>query len=173
MAQFRFWTPRLHQDPNNTIHTKVYRKTTHTDQYLHWDSNHFITAKNSVYNTLAHRAKFVSSTPEDLAKELEHLRKALMACQIPQLGSKLTTTTILNTEHNNSRDNNYTEGQPKNSIRENNNNKPSKNISMVIPYIPGLGEKFKRTCNKQGFQVMLQRHKHNQTTSNGTQGQGP
>ena len=24
---------------------------------------------------------------------------------------------------------------------------------MVIPYIPGLGEKFKRTCNKQGFQV--------------------
>ena len=24
---------------------------------------------------------------------------------------------------------------------------------MVIPYIPGLDEKFKRTCNKQGFQV--------------------
>ena len=24
---------------------------------------------------------------------------------------------------------------------------------MVIPYIPGFEEKFKRTCNKQGFQV--------------------
>ena len=48
--------------PNNTIHTKVYRKPTHTDQYLHWDSNHFITPKNSVHNTLAHRAKVVSST---------------------------------------------------------------------------------------------------------------
>ena len=68
---------------NNTIHTRVYRKPTHTDQYLHWDSNHFITAKNSVYNALAHRAKVVSITPEDLTKELDHLKKALMTCQFP------------------------------------------------------------------------------------------
>ena len=31
--------------------------------------------------------------------------------------------------------------------------KQHKNISMVVPYIQGFGEKFKRTCNKQGFQV--------------------
>ena len=61
----------------------VYRKPTHTDQYLHWDSNHFITAKNSVYNTLAHNAKVVSSTLADLAKELDHLRKALQTCLFP------------------------------------------------------------------------------------------
>ena len=71
------------QDTNNTILTTVYKKPTHTDQYLHWDSNHFITTKNSVYNTLAHRAKVVSSTPEELTKELDHLKKALMACQFP------------------------------------------------------------------------------------------
>ena len=69
--------------PNNTILTTVYRKPTHTDQYLQWYSNHFITGKNSVYNTLAHRAKVVSSTPEDLTKELDHLKKALMTCQSP------------------------------------------------------------------------------------------
>ena len=44
-------------DPDNTFSTTVYRKPTHTDQYLHWDSNHDITAKQSVHNTLAHRAK--------------------------------------------------------------------------------------------------------------------
>ena len=37
----------------------------------------------SVYNTLAHRAKVISSTPEDLTKELDHLKKTLMACQFP------------------------------------------------------------------------------------------
>ena len=38
--------------PSNTILTTVYRKPTHTDLYLHCDSNHFITAKNSVYKHL-------------------------------------------------------------------------------------------------------------------------
>ena len=52
-----FFDTKVTPGPNNTIHTTVYRKPTHTDQYLHWDSNHFITAKNSVYNTIAHRAK--------------------------------------------------------------------------------------------------------------------
>ena len=50
--------------PYNTFSMSVYRKPTHTDQYLHWDSNHHITAKQSVYNTLAHRAKIVSSNQE-------------------------------------------------------------------------------------------------------------
>ena len=57
-----FLDTKVKPGPGNTIHTTVYRKPTHTDQYLHWDSNHFITAKNSVYNTLARRVKVVSST---------------------------------------------------------------------------------------------------------------
>ena len=68
--------------PNNTFTTLVYRKPTHTDQYLHWDSSHFITAKQSVY-TLAHRAKVVSSNQEAQDKEFLHIRKALQACQFP------------------------------------------------------------------------------------------
>ena len=65
-----FLDTKVTPGPNNTIHTKVYRKPIHTDQYLHWDSNHCITAKNSVYNTLAHRGKAVSSTPEDWPRNL-------------------------------------------------------------------------------------------------------
>ena len=53
-------------EPDNTFSTTVYRKPTHTDQYLHWDINHHITAKQSVYNTLAHRAKIVSSTQDKM-----------------------------------------------------------------------------------------------------------
>ena len=64
--------------PDNTLSTSVYRKPTHTDQYLHWDSNHHITAKHSVYNTLAHRAKTVSSTQDSLDQELLHIKTALL-----------------------------------------------------------------------------------------------
>ena len=59
---------------DNTFSTSVYRKPTHTDQYLHWDSNHHITAKQSVFNTLAHRAKVVSSTQDQLDRELSHIK---------------------------------------------------------------------------------------------------
>ena len=57
-------------EPDNTFSTTVCRKRTHTDHCLHWDSNHHITAKQSVYNILAHRAQILSSTQGNLDKEL-------------------------------------------------------------------------------------------------------
>ena len=69
--------------PDNTLSTTVYRKPTHTDQYLHWDSKHHITAKQSVFNTLAHRAKTVSTLQDSMDKELDHIKTALQHCQFP------------------------------------------------------------------------------------------
>ena len=60
--------------PNSTEST-VYKKTTHTDRYLDYNSNHLISAKLSVIHTLIHRAKQICSTPELLAKEMDHLHK--------------------------------------------------------------------------------------------------
>ena len=62
----------------------VYRKPTHTDQYLQWDSHHNLSAKFSVINTLSHRAKSVCSNPELFKQEEEHLRKALTQCKYPK-----------------------------------------------------------------------------------------
>ena len=39
----------------------VYGKTTHTDQYLQWDSHHNLSAKFSVINTLSHREKLCAA----------------------------------------------------------------------------------------------------------------
>ena len=69
--------------PDNTFSTTVYTKPTHTDQYLHWDSNHHITAKQSVFNTLAQRAKTVSSSQVSFNKEMDHIKTALQHCQFP------------------------------------------------------------------------------------------
>ena len=39
---------------NGKLNTTVYRKPTHTDMYLHWDSHHNIPSKYSVIGTLYH-----------------------------------------------------------------------------------------------------------------------
>ena len=121
----------------------------HTDQYLHWDSNHFITAKNSVYNTLVHRAKVVSSTPAELVKELDYLRKVFQACLFPNWPANKQHQ--FEHKHNN-RDTDTTEEQYSNHHNSSNNinYKQHKNIS-----IHGLEGKFKnlqQTRHPSSFQ---------------------
>ena len=67
----------LTKPTSNSIELTVYRKPTHTDRYLDYNSNHPISAKLSVIHTLTHRAKQVYSTPEFLAKEKDLLHKVL------------------------------------------------------------------------------------------------
>ena len=46
-------------EADGTLSLTVYRKPTHTDQYLKWDSHHHLSAKFSVIHTLSHRATTV------------------------------------------------------------------------------------------------------------------
>ena len=48
---------------DGSLSITVYRKPTHTDQYLQWDSHHSLSAKYSVIGTLTHRAKTVCTNP--------------------------------------------------------------------------------------------------------------
>ena len=60
-----------------------------------------------------------------------------------------------------------------NNNGDNHNNNNNRNILMVVPYIQGLSEKYKRICNKKGIQVhfkgsntikiLLMAHKDNDT----------
>ena len=86
---------------NITLSTTGYRKPTCTDQYLHWNSSHFITAQHSIYNNLAHRAKVVSSDQHSLHLELEHISMALQNCHFPKWALKFNadnTTTMKPTQ---------------------------------------------------------------------------
>ena len=70
-------------DKDDRLYTTAYRKPTHTDQYLHWDSHHTISSKYSVVGTLYHRAKTICSNSQLLQQEEEHLSEALMNCNYP------------------------------------------------------------------------------------------
>ena len=65
------------------LNRTVYRKPTHTDMYLKWDSHHPISSKYSVVGTLHHRAKTICSIPNMLQKEEEHLSRVLTKCKYP------------------------------------------------------------------------------------------
>ena len=130
-------TPR----EDGRLSTTVYRKPTHTDLYLQWDSHHPISSKNSVQvGTLHHRAKTICSSPHMLQQE-DHLSKVLTRCRYP--------TWAIN--------------RVKMKMRTPAQKKKNKNIAniqqncqrpyMVVPYYQGLSESWKRTCNKYGVQV--------------------
>ncbi len=62
---------------DESIRTKVFRKKTHTDQYLNFNSNHPLEHKRGVARILLHRATMVVSDPTVLQKENNHIRNAL------------------------------------------------------------------------------------------------
>ena len=64
--------------------TSVYRKPTHTDLYLQWDSHDNLGCKYNVINTLTHRAKAVCSYPQLLTRELKYLQEVLTKCKYPK-----------------------------------------------------------------------------------------
>ena len=118
----------------------MYRKPTHTDLYLQWDSNHTVSSKYSVVGSLHHRAQTICSSPELLQQEEEHLKQALTRCKYPALALNKAKMKTKATANKSSRG-------TKNS--GNNIQKPH----MVIPYYKGISESKKKTYSKHGVQV--------------------
>ena len=83
-------------DADNSLSIRVYCKPTHTDQYLHWDSHHSLSAKYSVIGTLTHRAKSVCTTPGLLDEELQHLKEALVRFKYPRWAMNKVQNKVIN-----------------------------------------------------------------------------
>ena len=54
---------------NGEIYVLVYRKPTHTDQYLRYNSHHQTSSKESVVSSLFNRAYFIITNKDDLHKK--------------------------------------------------------------------------------------------------------
>ena len=128
---------------NGTLSVGVYRKPTHTDLYLPWDSNHHLSAKYSVIKTLTHRAHTICSTPEHLATELKHLEEALGHCKYPSWAIKK----IFKQQHLRKEK----KHQPKRT------NQLTKKSHIIIPYTPGILWEHEEHWQKTWHSCLLQR----------------
>ena len=127
---------------DSSLSTTVYRKPTHTDLYLQWDSNHTIASKYSVVGTLHHRAQVICSSPELLQQEEKHLHQALTRCNYSKWAlnrAKLRVKARKTRKQNQNTNDNVI----------NKNQRPY----MVVPYHKGLSENLKKICGKHGVQV--------------------
>ena len=123
--------------PNSIVST-VYRKPTHTDRYLDYSSNHPISEKLSVIHTLIHRPKQVCSTPEFLAKEMNHLHKVLQDNHYP-------------TQF-------FQQGKPQQKANKIPNPSTIKFIEgarVVIPYNKDTSEQYRHTLAKYSIRVFF------------------
>ena len=126
--------------PNNdgSLQTKVYRKPTHTNQYLKWDSHHAISNKYSVISSLLHRAKDICSSQELLQEEQKQIQEALTLCKYPMWAiNRMKTKT----------------SAPRNNRNNNQINRPTCKSSITVPYNEGLSETFKNLCKRYGIEV--------------------
>ena len=134
---------------NGSLSITVYRKTTHRDQYLQWDSHHNLSAKFSVINTLSHRAQTVCSNLELLKQEKEHLKKALTKCKYPKWALDKVEKRL---------------NRPSSEAIDGVNNQGVKCTPaatrevkgkghVVIPYTQGLCESIKKICGRYGIQT--------------------
>ena len=59
------------------LDVSIYRKPTHTDKYLHFESHHPTHVKRGVVRCLHDRAREIISTQDNLQKEVDHLARVL------------------------------------------------------------------------------------------------
>ena len=130
----------VHRQENGTLITTVYRKPTHTDQYLAFDSHHPLQHKLGVTRTLMHRAKTVVTHEKDREVETKHLKDALKTCGYGDWTFQVAQATMTNKikdQRQSKRDHNKTVGRP----------------FITIPYIRGTSEALRRVFNKHGVTV--------------------
>ena len=87
-GQMQFLDTLITRREDGSIKLLVYRKATHTDQYLSFQSHHPLQHKLAVIRTLLERSDSIVTEEEDRKQEEEHIRTALHTCGYPDWAIK-------------------------------------------------------------------------------------
>ena len=87
-GQIPFLDTLITRREDRSIKRLVYRKATHTNQYLSFQSHHPLQHKRAVIRTRLERSDSIVTEEDDRKQEEEHVRTALHTCGYPGLGDK-------------------------------------------------------------------------------------
>ena len=136
--QIPFLDVCVHLQDDGSLKTTVYRKPTHTDQYLNWESNHPLDHKRSVVRTLLNRVETHVSDPKDRDTEISHIREVLA-----ENGYKKWALKVPNQKDRQERSRHKQASTP-----------PGPPPPLVgLPYVKGLSEELQRLFKKHGVNV--------------------
>ena len=122
------------REPDGRLTTSVYRKPTHTDQYLAYDSHHPQSVKRGIVKCLYERAKRLVTKPSVNSEEKKHLLSVLVSNGYPFFFLAET----------------YQDQKPKNSGEPANEFK----VTAVLPYVKGLSEELRRCLQQRGIRAV-------------------
>ena len=135
-----FLDAKFTRKEDGSVKSTVYRKKTHTDQYLNFASHHPKHQKLGVVRTLMHRCETTTSEEGDKKEEVEHLRGALRVGGYPSWALNKVTDSCK---------------KKKNKKKTNDRNYRSQ---VVIPYVEGVSERVHRVLKKYGVATAMRPH---------------
>ncbi|XP_078372758.1 uncharacterized protein LOC144656411 [Oculina patagonica] len=134
-SKLAFLDTAVSREPDGRLTTSVYRKPTHTDQYLAYDSHHPQSVKRGIVKCLYERAKRLVTKPSVISKEKKHLSSVLVSNGYPfSFLQKITKTRKPNTS-----------AEPVAELKS----------TAVLPYVKGLSEQLRRCLQQQGVRAVF------------------
>ena len=124
------------KDSEGRLTTSVYRKTTHTDQYLSCDSHHPQSVKHGVVKCLYDRSKNIITKPSVISEEKKHLSSVLVSNEYP-------CSFVANVTK--SKNQPISSKHPTTEIKS----------TAVPPYLKGLSKQLRRCLQKHGIRSVF------------------
>ena len=123
------------KDAESFLTTSVYRKPTHTDQYLAYDLHHPQSVKRGIVKCLYDRAKHFTTKPSVISQEKKHLSSVLVSNGYPASFVQKITKTKRSTA----------EKEPTLDFKS----------AVVLPYIKGVSEVLRRSLQQQSVRTVF------------------
>jgi hypothetical protein len=129
---------------DGTVKLLVYRKPTHTDQYLSFQSHHPLHQKLGVIRTLYDRKNTIVTEEGDREDEERKVQQALQVCGYPDWTFKKVK-------------NQMNAVKPKKATKKTDDNTRSKGM-VVLPYVQGVTERVSRVMKSYNISTAMKPH---------------